>query len=235
MLVAMKGHPGSGKSTLARSLATALQWPLLDKDDVRDCTHPLHLALSHHDAAAAAAEPLLNNMAYQVLWRMAKTQLQMGLSVIVDSPLSRPSLFASAAALAAAYHSQLIIIECVSSDAEIWKHRLESRADALAAASSSSSSSVVKEEGVKSVATVSLQDVHENAGGWHKPRCWEDLQALIYGYEGCYDYEVPMPARKLVVNTTSPSHSLDTLVAAVLQWLHSSPDKGNMPSVSYIP
>ena len=38
ILVLMKGHPGSGKSTLAQALARKLKWPLIDKDDIRDCT-----------------------------------------------------------------------------------------------------------------------------------------------------------------------------------------------------
>ena len=31
-----QGHPGTGKSTLAASLARALRWALIDKDDIRD-------------------------------------------------------------------------------------------------------------------------------------------------------------------------------------------------------
>lgn len=32
----MRGLPGSGKSTLARALGCRLNWPVIDKDDVKD-------------------------------------------------------------------------------------------------------------------------------------------------------------------------------------------------------
>ncbi|KAJ0978647.1 hypothetical protein J5N97_014121 [Dioscorea zingiberensis] len=60
----MKGHPGTGKSTLAQSIVIALHFPVLDKDDVRDATLPLEL---HHRVPT----PLLNNLSYSVLWRLA--------------------------------------------------------------------------------------------------------------------------------------------------------------------
>ena len=66
VLLLIKGHPGSGKSTLARSgpsararqrvagqepdrarvtcrraISSALGWPLIDKDDARECLHGL--------------------------------------------------------------------------------------------------------------------------------------------------------------------------------------------------
>lgn len=42
-----------------------------------------------------------NELSYAVMWRVAGTQLACGLSVVVDCPLARRSLYDRAAALAA--------------------------------------------------------------------------------------------------------------------------------------
>lgn len=44
--------------------------------------------------------PSRNTLAYDVMWRVAGTQLRCGLSVLVDCPLARRALFNQAAALA---------------------------------------------------------------------------------------------------------------------------------------
>ena len=87
----MQGHPGSGKSTLAHNLAGALQWPLVDKDDIRDALESL---------APEVHAPLLNRVSYDAMWRVTGRQLALGSSVIVDSPLSRLELYETACALA---------------------------------------------------------------------------------------------------------------------------------------
>jgi predicted kinase len=116
-LLVMKGHPGTGKSTLAQALARALRWPLLDKDDVKD--HTLGL-------------PEGNTLAYAVLWQMMATQLALGLSVIVDSPLSYPVAYATAQQIAAQHQARLLVVETALPAVE-WQRRLEARpADASA-------------------------------------------------------------------------------------------------------
>ena len=121
MVVAMKGHPGSGKSTVARAIASSLRCPLLDKDDVRDCT----LHLEH----AAAGSGILNDLSYAVLWRLAERQLRLGLSIVVDSPLSRRAHLDALARLPAAL---VIIVECRPGNQDEWRRRLEERGGVLA-------------------------------------------------------------------------------------------------------
>lgn len=117
MLIAMKGHPGTGKSTLAQALASLLKIPLIDKDDVKDCAA----------AAAAATAALVNDLSYDVVFRLASTQLRLGLSVVVDTPLSRRNHLRRLADVASATGARLLIVECRPSDPAEWRRRLESR------------------------------------------------------------------------------------------------------------
>ncbi|ONM51427.1 hypothetical protein ZEAMMB73_Zm00001d018831 [Zea mays] len=145
VVVAMKGHPGSGKSTAARAIATALCCPLLDKDDVRDCMLPLE---------GLAAAGMLNDLSYAVLWRMAERQVRLGLSVVIDSPLSRRSHLDMLTRLAGVL---VVVVECRPGDNEEWRRRLESRGSAVANGG--------------------------GGDGWHKPKTWAELERLLEGYQ----------------------------------------------------
>ncbi|XP_047069132.1 uncharacterized protein LOC124677179 [Lolium rigidum] len=163
VVVAMKGHPGSGKSTAARAIASALRCPLLDKDDVRDCT--LHLE------GAAGGSGMLNELSYAVLWRLAERQLQLGLSVVLDSPLSRRAHLDMLARLPA---TLVVVVECRPGDEGVWRRRLEERGGALA---------------------------NGGGDGWHKPKTWAELESLVEGYQGCTDYEIGDVPRIVVDTT----------------------------------
>lgn len=110
-LIAMKGHPATGKSTLAHALARTFSWPLIDKDDVKD--HTLHL-------------PAGNQLAYAILWQVVERQLALGISVIVDSPLSYPVGYETVCTLADRYGVELLVVETYLDEA-IWQARLEAR------------------------------------------------------------------------------------------------------------
>ncbi|KAF8732230.1 hypothetical protein HU200_016206 [Digitaria exilis] len=178
----MKGHPGSGKSTAARAIAAALRCPLLDKDDVRDCTLGLE---------TVAASGVLSDLSYAVLWRVAERQVQLGLSVVIDSPLSRRAHLDALTRLPGAL---VVIVECHPGDKEEWRRRLEKRGAAVANGGS--------------------------GDGWHKPKTWEELQRLVEGYQGCTDYEIGDVPR-IVVDTTDPEVDAEAIAAKVVGFIRS--------------
>lgn len=190
MLIAMKGHPGTGKSTLAQSLASALRIPLLDKDDVRDSTYPLQSSLLPFAPTTASCN-LLNDLSYDVIYRIASTQLRLGLSVVVDSPLSRKAHLERLVQLASSAGARVLVVECQPTDEAEWRRRLEHRGASAAA----------------------------DGAGWHKPATWRDLERLLEGYAGCTEYdfgEVP----RLVVDTTA-SVEVGELVSSVVEFIDS--------------
>ncbi|XP_008787318.1 uncharacterized protein LOC103705400 [Phoenix dactylifera] len=193
LIVAMKGHPGTGKSTLARDVAAALRCPLLDKDDVRDCTLPVQQSLAAATSSAGGAAALLNDLSYSVLWRMAETQLRLGLTVVVDSPLSRRTHLDRLLHLARRAGAGVVVVECRPSDEAEWRRRLESRGAAASA----------------------------DDGGWHKPASWAELRSLVEGYGGCTVYDVGDVPR-LVVDTTLAAAGAEEVSAAVVEFIRSN-------------
>lgn len=165
VVVAMKGHPGSGKSTAARAIASALRCALLDKDDIRDCTLPLERT------GGLAAAGILNELSYAVLWRVAKRQVRLGLSVVVDSPLSCRAHLDALTRLSAAL---VIVVECRPGNEEEWRRRLEERGAAVA---------------------------DGGGDGWHKPKTWAELKTLVEGYQGRTDYDTGGVPRIVVDTT----------------------------------
>lgn len=92
VLLLLKGHPASGKTSLARQIARDLGWCIVDKDDAKDCfVGPLR---------GCCSDAQLNVVSYDVMFRVASTQLSCGNSVVVDCPLARRQLYEQATELA---------------------------------------------------------------------------------------------------------------------------------------
>eukprot|EP00899_Mesostigma_viride_P015062 jgi/Mesvir1/23557/Mv18254-RA.1 len=191
-LILMKGHPGCGKSTLALMLASRLRCPLVDKDDVRDMFGPIEDALGGRQPVGAVG--LLNDVAYDVLWRTVERQLMAGLGAIVDSPMARVELFEQAKALAGRYNAELLVIECQVSDQGTWAARLEERRRKQEAEASS------------------------QPPGWsaHKPTTWAHVESILNRYAGCYNYDMG-GVRKLCIDTTGITP--DQACERALDWI----------------
>lgn len=112
-LVIFSGLPGVGKSTLAHRLAQELRWPLLSIDDVTGPI-PENAGISFWDSRVA------------VLLRLTEVQLELGLSVIVDSVFMNLDRN-HAQELARKYNVHFRPIYVYLSDDEIWKQRVRER------------------------------------------------------------------------------------------------------------
>ncbi|KAF3682734.1 hypothetical protein BC332_05431 [Capsicum chinense] len=148
-IIAMKGHPGTGKSTIAHSIAKILKCPLIDKDHFRDCTKPLQQALML--SSPNTAIHLLNKLSYDAMWHAASTQLELGLNVVVVSPLSRLARFRRLVELGERFGARIVIVECKPKDLGLWRLRVEQRAK------------------------------FETSSAWHKPATWEDMEKVFEG------------------------------------------------------
>lgn len=120
---------------------------------------------------------------------MVKTQLSLGLSVVIDSPLSNRAHLDRLVNMAKCFDgTQLVVIECKPNDEGEWRRRLENRA----------------KDGCD--------------GSWHKPATWRDMERLLEGYNGCTDYdmgEVP----KLVLDTTAVDVKVTEHAELVLRFI----------------
>lgn len=85
-----------------------MRWPVIDKDDARDLLD--------------GANP---GLAYEIMWRVARRQLFLGLSVICDSPLTGGTWHAEQ--VAAETGAALAVVECRCPDQAVWRARIEAR------------------------------------------------------------------------------------------------------------
>src|SRR5258708_39022466 len=75
--VLMRGYPGTGKSTIARAIAAALHAPLIDRDILRQKAVDIF-----------GDHPQVGRFSYEMMFALTKEQLSLGLSVVVDTPLT---------------------------------------------------------------------------------------------------------------------------------------------------
>ena len=116
-LVIFSGLPGTGKSTLAERLARQLGWPLLCIDDVTGDVPP-NAGIAFWDSRVA------------ILLRLTEVQLQLGLSVVVDSVFMNMDRN-HAQELARRYGARFCPIYVFISDENVWERRVTSRHDEM--------------------------------------------------------------------------------------------------------
>ena len=105
LLILLSGAAGTGKSSLARALGERLGLAVIDKDDVKDLIYTYFT-----DTNVSGA------LSYEVMWKMAETQLALGHGVICDSPLSGRQAMERVFKAVKKHSAALYVVHCYISD-----------------------------------------------------------------------------------------------------------------------
>jgi predicted kinase len=116
-LVMFSGLPGTGKSTLSYQLAETLHWTLLTKDAI--------------DRSLEQSDIITARGGYNLLFDLARLNLERGTSVILDAVFTTQSLRDLAADVAEATSARLRIVYCFNSDQAQWQRRITDRPEVV--------------------------------------------------------------------------------------------------------
>lgn len=114
-LLVMRGYPGTGKSTIARLLAASLHAPLIDRDVIRQMAVDIF-----------GNVPQVGYFAYELMFEMAREQLRLGLSVVLDSPLTYRKTYEACKEIARTFDTPMLVVHC-QCPPEVQQRRLEGR------------------------------------------------------------------------------------------------------------
>jgi predicted kinase len=117
-LVIFSGLPGTGKSSLAERLAGELHWPLLRIDDMAAC---MPAEMDH-------SKPAFWDQSIAALLLLAKTQLELGTSVIADSIFMNLDRY-HARAIARETSTRFVPVHTFVSDEAEWEKRVRARSE----------------------------------------------------------------------------------------------------------
>ena len=121
MLVALAGKPGTGKTTLARGLATALQAVYLRIDAIETAV-----------IRSGVARPPVGIVGYVVAHEVARSNLLLGKSVVIDAVNPVSDARKGWSVLASEVDVQLVMFETVLGDREEHRRRVAARLPDLA-------------------------------------------------------------------------------------------------------
>jgi len=116
-VIALAGLQGSGKSTVAEALASKLHLPIFSVDPIEASIIKGGIKRSFETGLAA----------YLVADTLADEQLKFGQSVIIDAANYHPVAHNMWEKLALKHNAILIKIECICSDNELHKQRINKR------------------------------------------------------------------------------------------------------------
>lgn len=120
-LIIFTGLPGTGKSSLADAVGRELGIPVFARDWLVATLRAAGFGLPQN------SDRILGFAGYELLTTLARRQLSLGQSVILDCVLGMTSTRERWRKLAAAYRANWRVIECVCSNKEIHRARLQNR------------------------------------------------------------------------------------------------------------
>lgn len=118
-VVVSAGLPGTGKSTLAESVATAIRAPAFAGDWLLGAIKP-------SGALASLDRPTFKDLYYRLLSTLITRQLMLGQSAVGDCPVI-DAVVSEWREHFNEFDARLYIIECVCSDEELHRRRVEGR------------------------------------------------------------------------------------------------------------
>jgi predicted kinase len=127
-LIVFAGMRGTGKTSLARAVARELGAVYLDKDTIKDCA----IAQAERLKLEQGAE-LAGPLSYELLVDIARDNLSLGLSVVLDSPAGYQAFREKVKGLARSARVELRLIECICTDERLLRRRVEGRSQDLPA------------------------------------------------------------------------------------------------------
>jgi predicted kinase len=119
-LVVFAGLPGTGKSSLARAVARELRAVYLDKDTIKDCV----IAVAREMKIEQGSD-LAGPASYELLVVLARDNLSVGRSAVLDSPAGYRQFREQVSDLAKARRANLKLIECICTDESLLRQRVE--------------------------------------------------------------------------------------------------------------
>jgi predicted kinase len=126
-LIVFGGLSGTGKTTLARAVARERAAVYLDKDTIKDETLRLGRELKIEGAVQ-----LSGALSYSLLIPLAKDNLTLGLSVLLDTPAGHKIFQDGVEELVRDTKVELKLIECITTDESMLRQRIEDRTESVA-------------------------------------------------------------------------------------------------------
>ena len=119
-LILFSGLPGTGKSTLAEAVARDVGIPVFAKDW-------LEATLVRSELKPVNEGKSLGFAGYELLTILAKRQMMLGQSVILDSVAASQTIRSTWHQLSDQYGADWRVIECICSDETVHRSRLKDR------------------------------------------------------------------------------------------------------------
>lgn len=115
-LILVRGLGGTGKTALSRAIAGALNFPLLNRDDVKVAIRSFQLG-----------QELETEIGYAVMNELARIQLETGLSVILDANARFRAMQDAFERMATGTNADFYVITCSCQNEQEWRRRIEAR------------------------------------------------------------------------------------------------------------